>query len=51
MRRLSHSGGVSRRPRAAAIVNALGDLDLDYPEVDDERRQELVEARRLFDKE
>jgi PPK2 family polyphosphate:nucleotide phosphotransferase len=35
----------------AAIVNALGDLDLDYPEVDDERRQELVEARRLFDKE
>ena len=35
----------------ATIVNALGDLDLDYPEVDDERRQELVEARRLFDKE
>jgi hypothetical protein len=35
----------------AAIVNALGDLDLDYPEIDDERPQELVEARRLFDKE
>jgi len=35
----------------AAIVNTLGDPDLDYPEVDDERRQELVEVRRLFDKE
>src|SRR5215470_18262058 len=35
----------------AAIVNALGDLGLDYPEVDDERQQELVEVRRLFDKE
>jgi len=35
----------------AAIVNALGDLGLDYPEVDDKRREELVEVRRLFDKE
>ena len=34
-----------------AIVDALGDLGLDYPEVYDERREELVEARRLFDKE
>ena len=35
----------------AAIVNALGDPGLDYPEVDDKRQDELVEARRLFDKE
>jgi hypothetical protein len=32
-------------------VHALGDLGLDCPEVDDKRWEELVEVRRLFDKE
>src|SRR5215510_6737021 len=41
----------TRAVGGAAIVNALGGLGLDYPEVDDKRQDELVEARRLFDKE
>jgi polyphosphate kinase 2 (PPK2 family) len=35
---------------AAGIVNVLSDLDLDYPEIDRDRLEELVEARQLLEK-
>jgi polyphosphate kinase 2 (PPK2 family) len=38
----------SRLVVAAAVVEALGRLDLRYPEVGAEKRQELAEARRLL---
>jgi hypothetical protein len=31
---------------AAAVVDALGSLNLAYPEVDDAKKQELLEARK-----
>ena len=33
---------------AAAIVDAVEDLHIDYPEVSDERRSELAEARKAL---
>ena len=33
---------------AAAVVDALGELDLEYPKVDDAKRKELIAARRAL---
>ena len=36
---------------AAAIIDALGSLDLKFPEVDDDKRKELAAARRALEQE
>jgi hypothetical protein len=36
---------------AAAIIDALGSLDLKFPLVDDEKKKELAAARRALEQE
>jgi PPK2 family polyphosphate:nucleotide phosphotransferase len=41
----------SRLVVAAAVIDALGQLDLEFPKVDDDKKAELVAARATLDKE
>ena len=36
---------------ASAVIDALDDMKLEYPKVDDAKKRELAEARRLLDAE